>query len=203
MRLFIVQCCSAKDGEREIFSEQRSVLDDLPPAAAKALIRLRSRVKAAQADKFGGKRLTSLALYTGHLYTGATKRLLRDPPAGVRFLIMSGGYGLLRPDEVIEKYNIPMDQTYKVWKDGLPAILDAYVTSNGITAVHAIVSRKSGYKRVLDDARNGGLPLIMYALQYTGAGALRAVPALQAKLLGALMDSDKVDGVDGVPVVRP
>ena len=202
MRLFIVQCCSAKDGEREIFSEQRSVLDDLPPTAARALIGLRSRVTSAHADKFGGKRLTSLALYTGYLYTQATKRLLLDPPADVRFLIMSGGYGLLRPDEIIEKYNVRMDQTYSVWKAGLPAILDAYVTSNSITAVHGIVSRTSRYKGVLNVAQHGGLPLTMHALRYTGAGALRAVPALQAKLLGALMGGDKVDHVDGVPVER-
>ena len=95
-----------------------------------------------------------------------------------------------------------MDQTYSMWKAGLPGILDAYVTSNGITAVHGIVSRTSGYKRVLDVARNDGLPLTMHALRYTGAGALRAVPMLQAKLLEALMGSDKVDDIDGVPVVR-
>ena len=129
MKLFLIQCCSAKDGEREIFSKQRSVLADLPPADAKSLIELRSRVKSKHADKFGVKRLTSLALYTGYLYTEVTKRLLLDPPADVRFLIMSGGYGLLRPDEVIDKYNVRMDQTYSVWKAGLPAILDAYVTS--------------------------------------------------------------------------
>ena len=201
MRLFLVQCCSAKDGDREIFGEQRSVLADLPPADAKGLIELRSRVKSEHADKFGGKRLTSLALYTGGLYGKATKRLLLDPPADVRFLIMSGGYGLLRPDEVIEKYNVRMDQTYSVWKAGLPAILDAYVISNGITAVHGIVSRTGRYKGVLDAAQRGGVPLTMYALRYTGdEPALRAVPALQAKLLGALMGSDKVDHVDGVPV---
>ena len=38
MRLFLVQCCSAKGGDREIFGEQRSVLADLPPADAKSLI---------------------------------------------------------------------------------------------------------------------------------------------------------------------
>ena len=202
MRLFMVQCCSAKDGEREMFSEHRSVLDDLPPAAAKELIALRRRVKSARADQFGRKRLTSLALYTGHLYTEATKRLILDPPADVRFLIMSGGYGLLRPDEVIEKYNVRMDQTYSVWKAGLPNILNDYVTSNGIAAVHGIVSRTSRYRGILDAARNGGLPLTLHALRYTGAGALRAVPALQSKLLGALMGSDKVDHVDDVPVER-
>ena len=204
MKLLLIQCCSGKEGDWEIFSEQRSVLDDLPPRAARELIGLRSQVKSKHADKFGGKRLTSLALYTGNLYTEATKRLLLDPPADVRFLIMSGGYGLLRPDEVIEKYNVPMDQTYSsVWKSGLPTILDAYVTTNGITAVHGIVSRTGYYKRVLDVARHGGLPLTMHALRYTGKDAyLRAVPALQAKLLGELMCSDKVDHVDGVPVER-
>ena len=43
-------------------------------------------------------------------------------------------------------------------------------------------------------------PCTLYG--YTGGGALRAVPALQAKLLGALMYSDKVDHVDRVPVER-
>ena len=203
MKLFLIQCCSGKDGDREIFNEQRSVLDDIPPTAARALIGLRSRVKSAHADKFGGKRLTSLALYTGYLYTEATKRLLLDPPAKVRFLIMSGGYGLLRPDEVIEEYNVHMNRTYSVWKAGLPAVLDAYVTSNGITAVHGIVSKTGRYKGVLDAAQRGGVPLTMHALRYTGdVPALRAVPALQAKLLGKLMCSDKVDHVDGVPVER-
>ena len=90
MRLFLVQCCSAKDGTREIFGEQRSVLADLPPADAKSLIELRSRVRSEHGDKFGGKRLTSLALYTGSLYSRATKRLLLDPPDNVRFLRGAG-----------------------------------------------------------------------------------------------------------------
>ena len=202
MRLFLIQCCSDKKGERELFSEQRSVLNDLPPAAAEALFELRGQVKSKHVDKFGGKRLTALALYTGYLYTDATKRLLLDPPADVRFLIMSGGYGLLRLNERIEKYNVRMDQAYSVWKAGLPAILDAYVTSNGITAVHGVVSRTSRYKGVLDSAQSGGLPLTIHSLRYTGDGALRAVPALQAKLLGALVSGDKVDHIDGVPVER-
>ena len=159
------------------------------------------------ADKFDRKRLTSLALYTGYLYTDATKQLLADPPADVRFLIISGGYGLLRPDEVIEEYDVSMDKTESVWKPDLPTILDAYATSNGITAVHGIVSRTGAYKRVLEAARNGGVPLTTHALRYTRgdarrAVASRAVPALQAKLLGALMVSEKVDHVDGVPVER-
>ena len=87
MRLFLIQCCADKKGNREIFSQERSVLADLPATAAAELVDLRSRVRSMHADKFGGKRLTALALYTGYLYTEATKRLLLDPPTGVQFLI--------------------------------------------------------------------------------------------------------------------
>ena len=202
MRLFLIQCCADKKGNREIFSQERSVLADLPATAAAELVDLRSRVRSMHADKFGGKRLTALALYTGYLYTEATKRLLLDPPTGVQFLIMSGGYGLLRPNEGIRAYNVSMDQTYSVWKAGLPAILGAYVYSNGIPAVHAIVSRTGSYKKVLDAARRNGVPITTHAVRYTGDGALRAVPTLQAKLLAALVTGGEVESVDGVPVER-
>lgn len=206
MKLFLIQCCAAKKGHRELFGQQRSVLADLPAQAAMDLIDLRGRIRSKHVEKFGGKRLTALALYTGHLYTEATKRLLLDPPVDARFLIMSGGYGLLRPDEGIEEYNVSMDQTYAAWKAGLPAVLEAYVVSNGISAVHAIVSRTGAYKKVLDAARRGGVPITTHALRYTGDGALRAVPALQAKLLGGLVGGlvggCRVDYVDGVPVDR-
>lgn len=202
MRLFLIQCCAAKKGHREIFGQQRSVLADLPAPAKTQLIALRGRVRSRYADKFGGKQLTSLGLYTGHLHTEATKQLLLDPPIDARFLIMSGGYGLLRPDEKIEAYNVKMEETYSVWKAGLPAVLQAYVVSNGISEVHAIVSRSGDYKRVLEAARRDGVPITTHAVRYTGNVALRAVSALQAKLLGPLVGGGRVDRVEGFPVER-
>ena len=99
MRLFLIQCCKTKRGTTKLFDRHRSLLGDLPTVAADQLRQLRAEVRSTLPERFGGKHLSALSMYTGHLYTHRTKALVADPPPDTRFLIMSGGYGLLRPDE--------------------------------------------------------------------------------------------------------
>jgi len=203
MKLILIQCCKRKSGRTEVFSSHRSMVDDLPPAAAERLNHLRARVHAKHADKFHDRTLSAAAMYTGGLYSDETKELLRNPPDGVRFLIVSGGYGLLRPDEVIRDYDINIATTATDWTPGLAAVLDAYVRANGITEVHAIVSKSGSYRKVIRPKGASFLvrPILHYVKFPPNSGASGKVPALQAVALARMAAGEAVGAVGGHPVV--
>jgi len=203
MRLFLIQCCKSKRGTTETFDRHRSLLEDLPPGAADELRRLRAEVRAALPNRFGGRHLSALSMYTGHLYTPRTKALATKPPPDTRFLIMSGGYGLLRPDELIEEYDINIAETAGIWRRGFGAVLNAYVAANTIDEVHALVSRSGAYREVLEAGRSRcRAPITMHMVRYSGGGAAQAVPRLQALMLPRLVAGELVDDVGGHPVER-
>lgn len=46
---------------------------------------------------------------------------------GMHVLVESGGYGLIRAEEPIHKYEASMNRTAPIWRRVLPAVLDDYV----------------------------------------------------------------------------
>lgn len=64
--------------------------------------------------------------------------------------ILSGGYGLLRPEEAIHDYNAPLGKTLVAWRSRIPIILRDYVTRNGIVRTFGTFSRVYG-EAVPDD----------------------------------------------------
>jgi hypothetical protein len=67
----------------------------------------------------------------------------------MRCLIVSAGYGVVRPDEPIHKYNLQMAQTLAIWKRRLPEILADYISRNGVKRVFGALSAKY-YEAVAD-----------------------------------------------------
>lgn len=136
-----------------------------------------------------------LALYSGFMYkVPCFKKLVCEALGkGVHCLIMSGGYGIVRPEEPIHPYEANMPKTSKVWKHCLPDILSSYITRNNINRVFVACSAQ--YARILFGPR-GTLWMPKTAQVYcyvpriqSGQGAQRKVPTLIGKAIVGLISS--------------
>jgi len=86
----------------------------------------------------------ALAYYTGQPYAteGARDALVEAIRHGLQCLIISAGYGVLRAEEPIHRYNAQMAQTRSVWARRLPAILADYVRRQHIDRSFVLLSRQ-------------------------------------------------------------
>jgi len=97
--------------------------------------------KALQAES---PLLPAMVWYKGNPYKVPCFRAALDSAfqGGLRCLIVSAGYGLLRPDDPIHKYNLRMAETLQIWKRRLPEILADYISRNGVKRVFGALSAK-------------------------------------------------------------
>jgi hypothetical protein len=95
--------------------------------------------------------IPALARYSGWAYrVDRFKELVqRAVETGTHCLIVSAGYGLLRPEEPICDYDAKIEHTRSIWRDCLPRILSTYIAHNGIHRVFVACSR--GYADVIHD----------------------------------------------------
>ncbi len=143
--LLLIPCCAEKHGtgppaqttptalagelstsSRDLLEEGRKLAFSRPGASLDATSRL----------------LPAITWYTGRPYSvpGFHEALNRALERGLRCLVVSGGYGLLRLDEPIRRYNAQMARTRTIWRVRLPAILRDYVTRNDIRRVFGSLS---------------------------------------------------------------
>jgi hypothetical protein len=92
----------------------------------------------------GSELIPALARYTGWAYrVDQFKELVKEAvEAGAHCLIVSAGYGLLRPEESIHDYDAKIEHTGSIWRDCLPRVLSTYVSHNGIQRVFVACSRR-------------------------------------------------------------
>jgi hypothetical protein len=86
---------------------------------------------------------SALAYYSGQPYAtpGVRDGLLEAVRTGVHVVIVSGGYGVVRAEERIHRYNAHLGtQTRHVWSSRLPVILRDYVARQGITRSFVLLS---------------------------------------------------------------
>lgn len=143
--LLVIPCCSSKQGtaipelplitvgdlldrsERAVLDEGRMLAWEQPSTSIDTESALRP----------------ALAYYTGQPYkTAGFRDLLIDAVRqGLHCLIVSGGYGLLRPEEPIHRYRAHMPtQTRSVWHRRLRRLLPAYVERQGIRRAYVTLS---------------------------------------------------------------
>jgi len=86
----------------------------------------------------------ALAYYTGQPYAteGTRDALVEAIRHGLQCLIISAGYGVLRAEEPIHRYNAQMAQTRSVWARRLPAILADYVRRQHVDRSFVLLSRQ-------------------------------------------------------------
>ena len=154
-------------------------------------------------NQFGSRQLTALSMYDGTLYSTELKQQIVSN-LGLKFsvLIMSGGYGLLRPDETITEYDVNIKETTNVWLTCLPAVLQGYVAARGIREVHGIFSTSGAYLHIGRECKRLCRPTTfrLYSLGYHGPAAQQRVPQLQSELFLRLSKGELPASVDGVSI---
>lgn len=144
--LLIIPCSSSKKGAEIPTLSLRRAADLLPGDMARLLEDGRRLafecVKVTRDDRSLPE--PALAVYTGQPYStpGFRELLVTALDRGLHCLIVSGGYGLLRPEEPIARYSAHLPtQTRSVWARRLRLLLPAYVKHNQVKRVFTSVSR--------------------------------------------------------------
>jgi hypothetical protein len=148
--LFIIPCSGRKASGGETAGSGPSIIELLPSELARGLHEARARL-APTAGVDESRVLPASARYTGTLYTSAGKALGSD---GVPTVILSGGYGLVLPNEPIGIY----DRRFSTadWPPGLlEACLLALVRRLGVHHVLAFCARTTSYAELLRRVRWG------------------------------------------------
>jgi hypothetical protein len=174
----------------------RCVGDFLGEEARRALDEGRALAFAKQGivlDKDSEMR-PAVAYYTGQPYAtpGFRDQLLGAMDRGLHCLIVSGGYGLLRPEEPIHYYEAHMPtQTRSVWTRRLPMILRDYIERNGIRRTFTAVS--NAYAQCLP-ARLGAdhewWSIPTFDPVHDSGSAMRVVPARIGESVAELLKND-------------
>jgi hypothetical protein len=143
-------------------------------------------------------------MYDGYLYSKDVKQhILAGLEQKFMLLIMSGGYGLLRPDEIITEYNVDMSETADIWSSCLPAVVQSHLAQNRVGEVDGIFSRTSASHRITRLCRSlcHSIEFRIHYLDYHGSRAQNVVPRLQGKLLLSLTRGEMPASIEDIPVL--
>lgn len=204
--LLIIPCSASKRGVQVPVLPLRVIRDFLSDDATAILEegrRLAFTKTGTRLDEDSPLR-PALAGYTGQPYaTPGFRELLIDALGrGLHCLIVSGGYGLLRPEEPIHFYGAHMPtQTRSVWEGRLRALLPDYVARNGIRRVFLTVS--NAYARCLPPAlgvEQEWRSIPAFDRTRDAASAMRVVPGRIGAAATALLANDLVPGSDWIDV---
>lgn len=179
--LLIIPCSSAKAGVADPGLPVVQVMDLLGPSGAALLAEGRQLAFARPVTSLdrGSPLRPAIAYYTGQPYAtgGVRDHLAVAIRRGLHCLIVSGGYGVVRAEEPIHRYQAHLPtQTRTIWARRLPEILRDYVAANGISRTITVVS--SGYAAVLpaDLTPNDSRFVPTFSRDRDSGSALRVVP---------------------------
>jgi hypothetical protein len=142
--------------------------------------------------------------YKGHFYQQAGEALGEAVAAGVRIIILSGGYGLLRADEPIGTYNKVLKRS-----DWPPDLLESLLTDEavrvGAEAVVAFTAATTDYAKLVRGApwrQCGIVPVLFVTITDVGGGAMVKVPRQLGQAFTALWKRDLARFPMGLTVER-
>lgn len=143
--LLVLPCSAAKHGRDELGLPRVQMRDLVGPEAGRIL-------EEGRRSSFGrsGTELDlrspmrpAVSYYSGQPYAtpGVHSGLTDAIGNGLHCLIISGGYGVVRAEEPIHRYNARIGQTKSVWKGRLPTILRDYVGRQQIRRSFVLLSK--------------------------------------------------------------
>ncbi len=193
--LLIVPCCAGKQGWRGPGLPARQVSDLIGLDAANLLEEgRRLAFDRTHLDRAAAQR-AALHTYTGYPYAtpGFRELLIEHLRRGLHCLIVSGGYGLLRPEEPIQPYEAHLQRTGAVWCRRLPDILRDYVRRNGIERTFGVFS--GGYAAVVPSDLTAAdyRAVQVYDRERDVGAAMQAVPRKVGRALVELLSSEYND----------
>jgi len=199
--LVVFPCSASKNGARLSATLKRTRVSDLVGVASRQLLEEGRRLAFQRRRTWIDQRsdlVQALALYTGNPYKVDEFRaqILRLLGGGTHCLILSGGYGLVRPEEPIHDYGAHMSVTAPVWRRRLPFILDDYIRRNRIGRV--FVGCSSVYRQVLGGAPWGRTVEVLWCVPKArrGEAALVAVPTRVGEAFVRLVNQGMEPGRD-------
>lgn len=147
--LLIIPCCAEKRGAPDPGLPERRVSDYLGSDSVGVLQDGRKLAFTRTYLEQDTLLRPALAWYTGQPYAteGFRELLIEALRDRLHCLIVSGGYGLLRPEEPIHRYQAHLSKTSTVWRRRIPEILREYVARNGIRCTFGLFS--AGYAEVV------------------------------------------------------
>jgi hypothetical protein len=144
--LLIIPCCQRKRGRGALDLPTRAIDDFLSPGAIETLERGRTAAfeRSGTTIDLTSTKQAALRLYTGQPYEtpGLRDALVYLMKSGLHCLIVSGGYGLVRPEEPIHYYEAQIQKTAPVWRRRVPMLLADYVERQRINRSFGAFSRQ-------------------------------------------------------------
>jgi hypothetical protein len=140
--LVLIPCSASKAGAPDLQLPLTLVRDRLSPGVAELLEEGRQLAFRRTSIDLNSPARPAIPTYTGLPYAtpGFREALVSQLRRGLHCLIISGGYGLVRPEEPIHKYEAHLQQTRAIWSKRIPAVLRDYVQRNGIRRTFAVFS---------------------------------------------------------------
>jgi hypothetical protein len=143
--------------------------------------------------------------YAGTFYKVAGPLLMRAPENGFHIVIISGGYGLVLPNEPSGNYEAVFKPS--MWPRGLlQRALLSYAKRHGLVHIRAFVARSTAYRSVLDIGSwqdNGIEDAILFTPVVRGGGALVKTPKALGEAFCAAIDGElsaEWISSDGTPI---
>jgi hypothetical protein len=164
------------------------VADQLSPALARAFTEARALIRpTANVDE--GLLKPAIDRYDGHFYRVARPEIARAKALRVHILIVSGGYGLLLPEEPIGTYEAVFNSAR--WPNGLFARVAAeYARKHGLTHLNAFFAESTGYRKSVERVNwsaAGFEDAMLVTPRTSGGGAMIKSPRAQAQALCAAL----------------
>lgn len=193
--LIILPCSKAKQAGGQPGLAGPTVPEALQPSTAQQLLQARAGVAAAA--RLDERQLVpAIDRYRGFLYEAAVPALRAALPTGQRFAILSGGYGLVHPQEPIGTYERafhPGD-----WPAGLlETALIEIAQRCQVTNVVAFCSRTTSYATLLRRtpwSRNGIRAYLVTPEAPSAGGSQRQVPLATGEALAAYVQGRLTTG---------
>ena len=197
--LLVVPCSGGKKGASVLDLPLRRVADYLDPAAVQLLEEGRDQAfarKGVSIDHRSPLR-PAIAMYSGQPFSTRCFRslLLEALDENLHCLIVSGGYGLVRPEEPVHEYKAHMPtQTRGVWAQRLARLLPAYIKQTGIRRAFVAVSRSyaSCLPEGFAETEWWGVP----EFNPKDGSAIRVVPAKVGDLIVRLLSNGMEPGAE-------
>jgi len=183
--LVVIPCSGAKRSGHDL-GNSRGLCELLPTSLAAELRQARAAMREpARIDE--RTLLPAVERYCGTLYEAAGSQVLHSLGTHQPTLILSGGYGVLLPNEPIGCYDAQFNPAQ--WpKNVVGRSIAAYARHLGVESVVAFLAASTGYakaiRRVCWSAEGIDCAFLVFAETGPG-GAMRTVPATLGEALAA------------------
>jgi hypothetical protein len=196
--MLLIPCSASKRGTIDLGLVPSPIASYVGVEAASVLAQ--GRAKAFQRTRLdqSSTPMPALARYSGQPYKtpGVIDGLIDAMAEGLHVLIVSGGYGLLRAEEPILRYEAQMQTTLTVWRSRIPEILADYVARNDIRRSFGAFSRVYSLA-VPEQVTEEDWRAVPNFDALAGGSAMTQVPERVAGLILSLLQGDMAPGLPG------